>query len=75
VGHGVDANARGIKQRSAIMAATAFNKVETTKLLLENGADPTMRDEDGVNAFDIANDKGNEEVLELLSSHYAPKAK
>ena len=68
--HGVSANARGIKQRTAIMAAAAFNKQAVAKLLLDNGADATLKDEDGFNAFDIANENDNEEVFKLLSDFY-----
>jgi ankyrin repeat protein len=71
--HGISPNARGIKQRTAIMAAAAFNKPEVTKLLLDNGADATLQDEDGFNAFDIANENDSEAVLTLLSEFYEKK--
>jgi len=68
--HGVSANARGIKQRTAIMAAAAFNKPEVAKLLLSSGADPALRDDDGFNAFDIASENDSDDVLQLLSEIY-----
>lgn len=73
--HGISVNARGIKQRTAIMAAAAFNKMEVAKLLLNKGADATLKDEDGLNAFDIANENKNTEIFTLLSEHYADKKK
>jgi ankyrin repeat protein len=63
---GVSANARGAKERTAIMAATAFEKAETAKLLIEHGADPLAADEDGVNALQLAKEKDNPEILNLL---------
>ncbi|WP_455212132.1 ankyrin repeat domain-containing protein [Kaarinaea lacus] len=71
--HGVSPNARGIKQRTAIMAAAAFDKQEVAKLLLKNGADATLRDEDGFNAYDVAKENDNEEIYKLLSEFYKEK--
>ncbi|MGD8569498.1 MAG: ankyrin repeat domain-containing protein [Gammaproteobacteria bacterium] len=66
---GVSPNATGIKQRSALMAAVAFDKVELVKLLLERGADINARDEDGATALQVAEDKGSkQEIIELLRS-------
>ena len=67
---GVSADARGLKQRTALMAAAAFNKIEVAKTLLDHEANPALKDSDGVNAFDVANDKGNEEMIKLLSENY-----
>jgi ankyrin repeat protein len=73
--HGVSANAMGIKQRTAIMAAAAFNKPQVARLLLENGADATLKDEDGFNAFDIAHENDSEEVMKVLSEYYKDEDK
>lgn len=63
---GIDANGRGLKQRTPLMAAAAFNRVEVAKVLLANGADPQARDEDGFTAQVVANDKGSDAVAALL---------
>lgn len=63
---GVSANARGAKKRTAIMAAIAFEKPESAKILLEHGADPSATDEDGVNALQLAKEKDNKEMQLLL---------
>ena len=53
---------------------THFGKVfdvkfmEMVKLLLQHGADPAVRDEDGVDAFMIAREKKHKELLQLLQS-------
>jgi len=65
---GIDANARGIKQRTPLMAAAAFNKIALVKLLLERGADPEAVDDDGNTALQVAQDKNNQEIVSLLKS-------
>ncbi len=69
IDHGISANARGLKQRTALMAAAAFNRLETAKILLTKGANPDARDEDGNTAYDVANDRGSDKVIALLKPH------
>ncbi|MDH5327431.1 MAG: ankyrin repeat domain-containing protein [Gammaproteobacteria bacterium] len=71
--HGVDPNARGIKDRTALMATAAFDKEQTAQILLENGADPALRDADGYSAMDIAKDKNSEKVSALLKKQFSYK--
>lgn len=66
--YGVDPNARGVKDRSPLLAAAAFNKIDVVKLLLQHGADATATDTDGVSPIQIAREKGNEEIVKLLST-------
>jgi len=66
---GISANARGLKQRTALMAAAAFDRLETAKILLARGANPDAKDEDGNTAFDVAKDRDSEKVLALLRQH------
>jgi ankyrin repeat protein len=65
---GISVNARGLKQRTALMAAAAFDRPEIVKILLAKGANPDAKDEDGNTAFDVANDRGSDEVLALLNA-------
>lgn len=64
---GVSPNATGIKKRTALMAAVAFDKLELVKLLLKHGADINARDEDGATALQVAQDKDSkQEIIDLL---------
>ena len=65
---GVNVNARGIKDRTPIMAAAAFNKIELVRLLIEHGADVSVSDEEGATALKVAENKGNHEIASLLRS-------
>lgn len=64
---GINANGRGLKQRTPLMAAAAFDRPEVVKALLAKGADPAARDEDGNTALAVARDKGNDKVVALLA--------
>lgn len=70
--HGVNVNGRGLKQRTALMAAAAFNKPDAVRMLLSRGADTTVTDEDGNTALTVARDKGNDEVVALLEKTSKP---
>jgi uncharacterized protein len=63
---GVNVNARGIKQRTTLMAAAAFNKPNMIKLLLEHGADVNASDEEGITALQVAQNNSNHEIITLL---------
>jgi len=64
---GIDVNGRGLKQRTPLMAAAAFDQAEVAKVLLAQGADPAARDEDGQTALSVAKDKGSDKVAALLT--------
>ena len=64
---GIDVNGRGLKQRTPLMAAAAFDRPEVAKVLLAQGADPAARDEDGQTALSVARDKGSDQVAALLA--------
>ncbi len=64
---GIDVNGRGLKQRTPLMAAAAFDRPEVAKVLLIQGADPAVRDEDGQTALSVARDKGSDKVAALLT--------
>ena len=63
---GVSANAVGAKGHTALMAAIQFEKPEMVKLLLEHGADPGRKDDEGDSAQMLAEKKGNKVLLQLL---------
>ena len=64
---GVDVNGRGLKRRTPLMAAAAFDRVDVAKVLLELGADPSAKDDDGQTALAVARDKGSDKVAALLA--------
>jgi len=64
---GIDVNGRGLKQRTPLMAAAAFDRPEVARVLLAQGADPAARDEDGQTALSVARDKGSDQVAALLA--------
>ena len=65
---GISANARGLKQRTALMAAVNFNRPEVVKVLLAKGADTDAKDVDGNTALSVAREKGHSEIAGLLST-------
>ncbi len=65
---GIDVNGRGLKQRTPLMAAAAFDQPEVAKVLLAQGADPAARDEDGQTALSVAKDRGSDKVAALLAA-------
>ncbi len=64
---GVDVNGRGLKHRTPLMAAAAFDRAEVAKVLLAQGADPAAQDDDGETAMSVARDKGSDKVAALLA--------
>lgn len=64
---GIDVNGRGLKQRTPLMVAAAFDRLEVAKVLLAQGADLAAHDEDGQTALSVARDKGSDKVAVLLA--------
>lgn len=64
---GISANGRGLKQRTPLMAAAAFDRLEVAKVLLAQGADPVAQDDDGQTALSVAQEKGSDKVAALLA--------
>lgn len=54
---------------SPIHIAVQSGNTNIVQLLLNHGADPTVKDKFGRTSFDIAEEKGNEKVKKLLSEH------
>jgi hypothetical protein len=64
--HGADLNARNGNDGTALMFATLFGRHNIVPVLLEAGADTTLRDVRGLSARDLAVQQGNEVALQLL---------
>ena len=66
---GVDANASRIDNgKTVLMWGAMSGSVEVVQLLLDAGADPQAVTPDGKKAVDLAQEKGREEVVILLTS-------
>lgn len=65
---GLDVNAVGLHGRTPLMAAAKFDRLETVKLLLQSGARPDSKNEDGESVLQIAQDHGSEEIVKLITA-------
>ena len=52
---------------TALMTAAAEGQLQVVRLLLQNGADPALKDADGDTAESFARQKGHGDVVKLLS--------
>ena len=52
-----------------LIRAAEYNRPSVLKYLLQQGADSSIKDKNGKNAMDHANEKGNQEIIELLNNH------
>ena len=67
--HGADVN-RGLKS-SSLHYGACFGRPNIVKLLLQYGADPDLRDEDGHTPLEKAQERGDEwhrQVIEILEN-------
>jgi ankyrin repeat protein len=64
---GASVNARGDKNRTALMEATYGGHTEVVKLLLEKGADVTPQKDDGATALSLAQGTSRKEIVEMLT--------
>ncbi len=69
----VNVNVIGRNNRTPLMAAVKFGRVDTVRLLVDNGSDPTPKDNDGSTALIVARDAGNKEIIEIVEKALAPK--
>jgi uncharacterized protein len=63
---GVDVNRIYAHNLTALMWAAGYGKIECVQLLLARGADPTLKDDRGKTAADIAQEQGYAELAALL---------
>jgi CHAT domain-containing protein len=57
---------------TALMIAVQYEKIETCKLLLLYGADPTIKNADNISAFDIALSTNSQSILRVLKKKEIP---
>ena len=62
----VDINLLSRFGQTALMKAAQAGKLESIKILLNHGADPTVRNKQGKGAVDIAEEKGHGHVVDFL---------
>jgi uncharacterized protein len=63
---GADVNEPQERGFTPLHAAAQNGDVELARLLIERGADPALATDDGRRAADLANERGNDQVLALL---------
>jgi ankyrin repeat protein len=68
---GLDVNAVGLHGRTPLMAAAKFDRLETVRLLLKNGARPGAKNEAGETVLQVAQDNASGEIVELISQAIA----
>ena len=55
---------------SALVESIRFNHLNISKLLLDNGADPKVKEVlEGDTAYSVAEEKNNSQAIELLNSY------
>jgi hypothetical protein len=64
--HGADVDAAGITGWTPLMYAASYNYPGGARLLLAHGADLDRKNRDGHTAYDIALERKNSEITELL---------
>jgi ankyrin repeat protein len=71
--HGADINAKATTHfdGTPLHLAAEQGRVEIVHVLLQNGADVSMKDDRGRTALQVASDRGHAEVVKLLSEHRA----
>ena len=71
IAKGDDLNARDEAGNTPLMIAARKNKISTCRLLLESGADPSLQDSNGNDAFKIASEVGATDAAKLIQSFTA----
>lgn len=56
----------GTKNYTALQAAVAYGKTDVVKLLLVNGGDPSIKDQNGKTCFELAKEKNHTAIVEML---------
>ncbi|XP_078412210.1 uncharacterized protein LOC144688997 isoform X1 [Cetorhinus maximus] len=68
--HGANPNVRSTEDLTPLHVAASWGCVKSLKLLLRNGADPTLLDQDGLRAVDLAEEQGNVKCRQILQAYH-----
>lgn len=71
ISKGIDVNAKDVQDKTALHYAIQEHRLETTKLLLEHGADPFAKNRYGDDALQTACLKGAHQIFDYLKSKIA----
>ena len=63
---GADVNRTTVSGHTPLSMALTMEREEIVRVLLRAGADPSVRSELGINAFDVARNRGNAEMSMIL---------
>jgi len=66
--NGANVNSRNFNGATALIFAASFGRTAIATLLLECGADPSIKDDSGNMAMDHAKMQGISEIVKLLES-------
>ncbi|MFN4103966.1 MAG: ankyrin repeat domain-containing protein [Tepidimonas sp.] len=61
-------DAESPNRTTPLMMAARYGREEVVRLLLEEGADPTLRNQQGLDAIDFARQVGRQSVVELIAA-------
>jgi ankyrin repeat protein len=67
--HGASVNASGPYGKTALHQSAAAGHLRVIQVLLDNGADPALRDDNGATALDLALARGKTSAADLLKAH------
>jgi len=70
IGHQANVNFMSKEKQSAITFAIKGRDAETLQLLVDNGADPSIKIRDDYSAIDLAKEENIKEILEVLNVPY-----
>ena len=68
---GRDPNATDSRCRTLLLLAAKAGRTDVCRLLMESGADPTLRDADGVDALSAAIRNGHSQTAGVLRTYLA----
>lgn len=67
---GANVNETNNRRKTPLMAAAASGNIELIRLLMDNGADPLLRDDEDRSALWYAGNAGRQQAFNLLASHF-----
>ncbi|XP_067824736.1 ankyrin repeat and LEM domain-containing protein 1 [Heptranchias perlo] len=68
--YGANPNVRSTEDLTPLHVAASWGCLKSVKLLLRSGADPTLVDQDGLRAVDLAEEQGNEKCCQILQEYH-----